>query len=396
MNPHTASAVSSESTAEETARGALTVEVRENLDLPCDDLKSLNSMIDSRPDVGVFMSPAWLSGFLADPPPKTESLIVLLRDRRVLVGVAPLTVRRAFGHSRVGLLGGGSGSDRVDLLSARGYEAGCSDRFVAWLAETFGSTTCVFELKDVPLESPLWGALHRANDGGSVTLTVQPREVHTLPYLDLAEYWSTTVDAKSQLWRTTSLNRHRRLLDRRGRVRFERVDDIDEIQNTLTTLATLMHARFRSSASPSALDDPRTMRFHRHVLPLLHKDGRLRMLKLSVDSRDVAVLYILASGSWRGLYFSAYDRPWAGRIHLGRLAFAAGIDRAARLGATEFDFLKGAERVKYLWPVRTRGTLNADVYPENTGAQLVRAGAAARDAAVALAKSARRLFTRTG
>ena len=120
----------------------------------------------------------------------------------------------------------------------------------------------------------------------------------------------------------------------------------------------------------------------------------MRLLRLSVDSRVVAILYILANGSWRGLYFSAYDRSWAGRIHLGRLAFAETIDHAARLGATEFDFLKGAERVKYLWPVRTRGTLHADVYPSTTGAQLVRAGGAARDAAAALVKAAGRLFMR--
>lgn len=378
-----------------TPRGVLDVEVRHDLDLPDNDLQSLNSMIEDRPDVGVFMSRAWLSGFAADPAPHTELLVVLLRDRRVLKGVAPLIVRRAIGHTRVCLLGGGSGSDRVDLLTARGYEAGCSDRFVTWLGETFGAKSCVFELRDVPLDSPLWGALHRANADGSVMLTVQPREVHTLPYLDLADYWSSTVDARSQLWRTTSINRHRRLLDRRGRVRFERVEDPDELQDTLTTLAALLHARFHSSQNPSALDDPRTLRFHRHVLPRLEQEGRLRMLRLSVDARVVAVLYLLTSAQWWGLYFSAYDRSWAGRIHLGRLAFAEAIDRAARLGAAEFDFLKGAERVKYLWPVRTRGTLNADVYPANTAAQLVRAGAAARDAAAALAKSASRLFTRT-
>src|SRR5262245_54984975 len=117
-------------------RGELTVEVRPDLDLSADDLAALNSFIESRPEVGVFMSRAWLSGFMADPPPSSELLIVLLRDGGALKAMAPLIVRRAFGHTRVCLLGGGAGSDRVDLLTARGYEAGCSDRFVAWLAET--------------------------------------------------------------------------------------------------------------------------------------------------------------------------------------------------------------------------------------------------------------------
>jgi hypothetical protein len=56
-------------------------------------------------------------------------------------------------------------------------------------------------------------------------------------------------------------------------------------------------------------------------------------------------------GGWRGYYLAGYDRQWAGRIHLGQITLAAAIDLASQ-GAREFDFLKGADRVKYLWPVR--------------------------------------------
>ena len=65
---------------------------------------------------------------------------------------------------------------------------------------------------------------------------------------------------------------------------------------------------------------------------------------------------------------------------------------ASKEGATEFDFLKGADRVKYLWPVHERATLDADVYSEQSGAQIKRAAWATREAAAALAKSARDLF----
>ena len=71
---------------------------------------------------------------------------------------------------------------------------------------------------------------------------------------------------------------------------------------------------------------------------------------------------------------------------------SAAIDTAAAEGAAEFDFLKGAERVKYVWPVRERAALDADVFSETSGAQFVRARRATRDAAAAISKSARRLF----
>jgi CelD/BcsL family acetyltransferase involved in cellulose biosynthesis len=370
---------------------AIAVEVRSNVDLAPEDLAALNALIDSRPDVGVFLTRAWLSGLLAEPVAGVQPIIVLFRSGAALKGIVPLHVRRTTTHLRVGFLGGGTVSDRTDLVTARGYEAACSDAFVAWLAQSFGRKACVLELRDVPLDSPLWGALYRANATGS-GLTVQPREVHTLPYLDLAEFWSSSVEAVA--WRKVSADRHRRWLDRRGPIAYDLVTDPADVLEAFESLRAFLHARFSDSAGGSALDAPGTVRFHRRVLPLLLNEGRLRMMRMTAAGRPVAIFYGLAAGLWRGCYFLAYDREWAGRIHLGRIAFADTIDRCAREGAAEFDFLKGAERVKYLWPVRTRGTLNADAYPLNVGAQLVRAAAAARDTAAALAKSAGRLLSR--
>jgi len=116
------------------------------------------------------------------------------------------------------------------------------------------------------------------------------------------------------------------------------------------------------------------------------------MIRLSADARTIAVFYGLASGRWWGYYLAGYDREWAGRIHLGQIALATAIEFASKEGATEFDFLKGADRVKYLWPVRERATLDADVYSEGSGAQFKRVTRATRDAAAALAKSGRDLF----
>jgi CelD/BcsL family acetyltransferase involved in cellulose biosynthesis len=372
----------------------LTVEVRADVDLGHDDVVALDALIEGRPDVGVFMSRAWLAGFLEEPVPAVEPAFVLLREGETLKGLAPLAIRRTLTHTRIGFLGGGAGSDRVDLLAARGYDAACSDALVAWLVATFRDRPLVLELRDVPLDSPLWGALYRANTARTPGLTVQPREMHTLPYLDLAEFWSPTMQENPQLWGKPSLDRHRRWLERKGRIRFHLLRHTEEVLQAFETLTAMLHARWTRNGQASALDDPRARRFHRAVLPRLLAEGRLRMTRMTADDRVVGVSYGLGTSAWWGNYFLGYDREWSGRIHLGRLIFAASIEYAAREGATEFDFLKGAERVKYLWPVRTRGTVHADVYPITTGAQLLRAGSAARDAAAAMAKSAGRLFSR--
>jgi CelD/BcsL family acetyltransferase involved in cellulose biosynthesis len=189
-----------------------------------------------------------------------------------------------------------------------------------------------------------------------------------------------------------SLERHRRWLERRGNLRIDLLQEPGEVMAAFELLVQLLHARWDGYGSGSGLDDPRAQRFHRHVIPLLLREGRLRMIRLACDTRTVGVFYGFASGGWWGYYLLGYDREWAGRIHLGRITLATAIDAALQEGAVEFDFLKGADRVKYLWPVRERVTVDADVYSGGSGAQLTRATRATREAAVALAKSARDLF----
>jgi CelD/BcsL family acetyltransferase involved in cellulose biosynthesis len=363
---------------------ALTVELRRDLDLGPDDAAALDRLIEGRPGVGVFVSRAWLSGFFSEPPARSEPALLILRQGHALRGVVPIAIRRMLTHVRVGLLGGGAGSDRVDLLAARGAEAACSDAFLSWLADSFGRGGFVLDLRDVPGGSPLWGAVHRAGHEWTRPLVLQPRDVHTLPYLDLA----------GRSAEPGSLDKHRRWLERRGRLRIDTLHEPADVTAAFEALVRFLHVRWSGQRGGSALDAPRLLRLHRHALPLLLGEGRLRMIRLSSDVRTIAVFYGLATAGWWGYYLAGYDREWAGRIHLGQIALASAIQLAAQEGAAEFDFLKGAHRVKYLWPVRERATVDAEIYSAHPGPQLVRATRATREAAVAFAKSARRLFVR--
>jgi CelD/BcsL family acetyltransferase involved in cellulose biosynthesis len=357
----------------------LTVEIQNDLRLRAEDAAALDTFIGSRPEVGVFLSPAWLSGFFAEPPDGCEPSLLLVREDHRLRGVMPIAVHRTRTHVRVGVLGGGAGSDRVDLLAAPRFATACADAMMAWLNETFGHAAFIFELRDVPAESPLWGAVHRANAERTRGLALQPREMYTLPYLDLTE---SAAPLKS-------LDKHRRWLERRGRLRIETLHDPVDALAAFDSLTAFLHARWRGHDGGSALDQPRLHRFHRHAIPQLLRAGHLRMLRVSSDMRTIAVFYGLAVGEWRGYYLAGYDREWAGRIHLGQLTLAAAIDVAAKEGAAEFDFLKGVERVKYLWPVRERLSMDADLYSEDTTSQITRAARATREAAAAFVKSAR-------
>jgi CelD/BcsL family acetyltransferase involved in cellulose biosynthesis len=369
----------------------LTVEVRRNVDLDAADGRALDALIDSRPYVGVFVSPAWLHGFFADRVAGDEMFMLLFRQGPELRAVVPLAVRQTLTHVRVALVGGGCGSDRVDLLAARGFEALAADTFLAWLAQTFGAKGYLLELRDVPATSSLWGAIQRA--GGECTLRValQPREIYTLPYLSLdASDAPVSLDSPSSR-ALKSLVKHRRWLEHRCHLQIERINCPDAALHAFDQLARFLRARWRGAAT-SALDDAAAVQRHRATLPRLVADQRLRMIRLIGDDRTIAVFYGIASGNWWGYYLAGYDREWAGRIRLGQITLAVAIEFAKQEGATEFDFLKGAERIKYVWPVRERATIDADVFSDKSGAQFTRATRATRDAAAALSKSAKGLF----
>lgn len=365
----------------------LGVEVRQDLELRPDDAAAFEAMLESRPSTGVFVSRAWLSGFFAEPPMGFEPGLVLLRQAGALRAAVPIAVRRTMTRVHVGLLGGGLGSDRVDLVAARGYESLAADAFVAWMRDAFGDKALILELRDVPAESPLWGAVHRAGIERTLRHALHPREIHTLPYLDLHD-GLPGIDAAPPAVNARSLAKHRRWLDRRCRLRIDLLREPPDIAHAFEALVRFLHARWRDPIESSVLDRPRARRFHERVLPRLAAENRLRMLRVSADGRTVAVFYGLATANWWGYYLAGYDREWAGRIRLGQITLAAAIDEATRAGAAEFDFLKGAERVKYFWAVRERATLDADLYSDRSGAQLRRATRATRDAAAAFAKSA--------
>jgi CelD/BcsL family acetyltransferase involved in cellulose biosynthesis len=375
------------------AGAGLSVELRRDLDLPAVDAAALDTLIDSRPETGVFLSRAWLSGFFAEPPAGFEPAVVLLRQGPALRALAPIGVRRAMTGVTVRLLGGGVGSDRVDLLAARGFEALASDTFLSWVRDAFGRRTFTLELRDVPSDSPLWGATHRAGLERTLHYALHPREINTLPYLSLTESRGTTMASGPPAANVRSLEKHRRWLDRRCRVRFELLSDAADVLDAFDTLARFLHARWRGQPEGSVLDNPRTFRFHQHVLPQLLSEGRLRMIRVTADDRPVGVYYGLASARWWGYYLAGYDREWAGRIRIGQITLAGAIDAATDAGAVEFDFLKGADRHKYFWPVRERATLDADLYSAGSGPQIRRATRATREAAAALAKSARSLLS---
>jgi hypothetical protein len=205
----------------------LTVEIRRHVDLEPHDARALDAMMNGRPYVGAFLSPAWLNGSsrVRHQAP-TSSSCYYGKESNCVAGSAagasnadarPRLARRRWMRFR---------SRRRPR--GRGFEALVADTFLGWLAQTFGAKGYLLELRDVPATSSLWGAIHRAGVEGTLRITIQPREIYTLPYLSL-----DTADPPAALDSPSaralqSLVKHRRWLEHRCRLHIDLVEEQDD------------------------------------------------------------------------------------------------------------------------------------------------------------------------
>jgi CelD/BcsL family acetyltransferase involved in cellulose biosynthesis len=95
--------------------------------------------------------------------------------------------------------------------------------------------------------------------------------------------------------------------------------------------------------------------FHREAARGLLSIGALRLYRLTIGSETAAVLYGFSSHGRTYYYLSGFDPKFAS-VSPGTLIIGHAIEQAVREGCTHFDFLRGAERYKYLWGAKDTQT----------------------------------------
>ncbi|MBN2112631.1 MAG: GNAT family N-acetyltransferase [Acidimicrobiia bacterium] len=270
-----------------------------------------------------------------------------------LVGLAPFAVeeRRApggLGYRALVFLGSGPAApDHLDLIVLRGWEA--------------------------TVAAPLWGAaLRRARpdladldglraEGLLEALTLRRRadrrryaEALPCPYLPLPATWE---EYEASLGRNLrqNLRRYARRLEEEspGPVARRLVVRPEELDPTLDALARL-HQQVRSARGQAgAFGSPALTGFHHLAARRFLEAGRLRLYRLDVAGKAVAVIYCIRQGEVVSFYTTGYDPAYA-RFGPGRDLMAHAIGAAIAEGAAEFDFLRGDESYKGQWGAQLR------------------------------------------
>lgn len=291
-----------------------------------------------------FQRPEWLlpwwRHFGSGAPAMLE-----MRLRGELVGLAPLYVRHDANGERVLAMIGTGNTDYVDVIACPSHRRAIVATLVSYIADTRTEwDRC--ELGPLAAGSPLLGA--RAPTGCQVEAEV----MDVCPVLSLS---GATHDVANSIPSRflAQLRYTARRLKRDHDVRFQAADRASA-PALLDALFMLHGARWESRGSDGVLADERTRAFHHDVATAMAEQGLLRLYAMRVDGEIAAAFHGFRDPKRLYYYIGGFD-PAFGRHSAGSLVILHAIEAAARDGATEVDFLRGAEPYKYRWGATDRG-----------------------------------------
>ena len=142
------------------------------------------------------------------------------------------------------------------------------------------------------------------------------------------------------------IKRYPRRLAKQFSVEYEMAQTPSQAEEFCSQLFELHGKRWRARGQTGVLALPSRRRFHREVCHKFLDNDWLRLWRLKCDGRAACVLL---SYFWGGKYwfFIGGFEPELMRWSVGTCLFARVFESAIEEGATEFDFLRGAEDYKY-------------------------------------------------
>ena len=192
---------------------------------------ALDALIDGRPEVGVFLSRAWLSGFFADPPTAPSPRSSLLRQGRCCAASVPLAIRPdPDACVRCRSLAAHSVRSRRSALPPRVSRRRIAIRSSPGLPRRSARRVRLLEFRDVPVDFRAVGrdparrcrrhTARRASAAGNLHAAVSGSRTTSVSH--------AVRDAPSAAF-ARSLEKHRRWLDIRCRLQIDVLDDRDEV-----------------------------------------------------------------------------------------------------------------------------------------------------------------------
>ena len=311
------------------------------------------------PNTTPFQHPDWLRGWIDAFAPR-DLVGIEIREGERMVGFAPLLIYERDAQRVLAFAGGGV-SDYLGALAEPSREVQVFDEALRAAEEIAGWS--MLDLTDIA--------------GASSLLRYEPFTQFTRKHnicfvLSLPETRDLLLRTFSNRQRANLRNAWSRTR-REGGARIELAQP-DTLSEFLDDLFRLHELRWKEAGEAGVLYDERVQQFHRAIAPGLLADSGLRLYRMRVNDRSVAVIYSLFHGGTVFCYLQGFD-PAFSHLSPGTQLMFAVLDDAVRLGMRRFDFLRGEEAYKMHWRPRGEPTYRIEVSGSQLATQLTRKAA---------------------
>ncbi len=256
------------------------------------------------------------------------------------MGLAPLLIYPR-GNDRVLAFMGGAVSDYLDLLVDPECEREVVSTIMTVLTGLPDWTT--LDLTDLPSQS----SLLRTALAGIAAVHANCSALH-LP---------NTKEELLQLLskrQRANLRNARSRIERAGRAQLE-LATAETLPEFLDDLFCLHASRWARAGQPGVLADTGVKEFHRLAAPGLLARNVLRIYRLRLRQRTIAIVYTLFEHGTVFCYLQGYDPEFAHLSPGTHLMFLV-IEEAVRANMRKFDFLRGNEAYKQHWRAQAEVT----------------------------------------
>jgi CelD/BcsL family acetyltransferase involved in cellulose biosynthesis len=292
------------------------------------------------PEATSFQRAQWLMPWVEAFAPR-EVCAITVRIQKTLVGFAPLLIYGR-GNERVLAFMGGGVSDYLDVLVDPEYSGEVMEKICLAAGEISDWDT--LELTDLSPDSVLLG---------NGFLEPYAHEHDVCSVLHLPESREQLIHIFSKRQRANLRNAQSRL-QKAGGARIE-VATSETLNEALEDLIRLHTSRWSQSAQPGVLSAEAVKAFHSSSAPALLECGILRLYRLRLAGRTLAVIYALFERETVYCYLQGFD-PESAYFGPGTVLMFKMMEDAIHQGFRKFDFLRGREVYKQHWRASERPT----------------------------------------
>jgi CelD/BcsL family acetyltransferase involved in cellulose biosynthesis len=293
----------------------------------------------------------WVSACAAHLYPAGRFRPAVVRQSDTLHAVAPVAIAGRWPARRFELAGVSTLYEPTDLL------ADSLEHRRAVVAQIHRSQLAL-RLDRIPSDSPTVAVVRELYRRGLVVV----RPSTSCQFLALGSGWCEPASQLSAR-RRSDLRRARRRAEALGPVETTVLaPDVTQV-DALLEVAFAIEARSWKGAQGSALlFDAQRAAFYREFCRHAARDGRLRVVLLSIGGEHAAMQLAL---EWRDAYWllkTGYDERWS-RCSPGILLIEDSIRYAARRGLKSYEFLGESEPWIAAWTETHRPLVNVRAYP---------------------------------